>query len=895
MFNDLLFRLRALFQRTKVESELDEELRAHFEHEIEKYIRAGLPPQEAARRARLAIGGAEQIREECREARGVHLLETTLQDLRFGVRMLRKSPGFTITAVVTLALGIGANTAIFGLVDTAFLRAVPFSQPEGLVHVWTTDESGDTHTPSPEQFRALQRNANSFQQVAGTGWGDFFYGNDSSAWQNLPGLLVTPNWLPTLGIQPILGRNFFDEEQIAGRDAVVILSYACWRNRFHGNPHIIGTKIVVNRRDVAIVGVLPQSLGPYYEEIELFVPLVLDSYAKDGNLRGGIIRVQVTARLKLGVTLEQARAETEVLARQLRGPRAVADQSGRLIVEDFAEMFRHPGPTRQNARRGLWMTAAAAAVVLLIACANVASLLLARGVKRQREVAVRAALGCSRARMIRQLLTESTLLFLCGGAVGVLLARWGEDVIGKAASGLVPGTYLRMDGSVLTISLGISLLCALFFGLAPALQTTRADLNGRLKNEATNAVGSRSRRPRNALVVFQIALGMSLLVGFGLLFRSLLHVESSSLGYDPNNVLTATLRLPPSRYADPPARARLIREVLDRTAAMPGVMSAGATDSLPMDGAESAALKIERALPSSPPIEAEVYFVSVSPEYFSTLRVPVLAGRAFRDLDIRSSSPVLIVNETFAKQYFPGVSPVGYHIALPGSSAIWAEIVGVVSDFRQRNPEEDLRPLAYFPLAQTLPGRWSVAIRLRSSTDFRNAVQSLGNWLRPVDPQLYWQLGTMREEIYNSESLTLRRPLITLLASFGGLSLTLAVIGVFGVTSYSVSERTREIGIRVALGAARSGIAGLVFLETLRVTASAIVLGTLGAYALTRFLPTAGIGWSGSGIFLYGVSRTDAPTYICAAILLTLIALLATWIPARRATRVDPLVALRYE
>jgi len=497
--------------------------------------------------------------------------------------------------------------------------------------------------------------------------------------------------------------------------------------------------------------------------------------------------------------------------------------------------------------------------------------------------------------MIRQLLTESTLLFLCGGGLGVLVAQWGADIIGKAASGLVPGTYLRIDGRVLTVSLGISLLSALFFGMIPALQTTRTDLNERLKDAARNVAGSRPRRSRNLLVVFQIALGMVLLVGFGLLLRSLLHVESSSIGYDPDNVLTATLRLPPSGYTAPLARARLIREALERTRAMPGVESAGATDSLPMHGAESAALKIERSSPSTTPIEEEVYFVSVSPEYFSTLRVPMLAGRAFRDSDTRASSPVAIVNETFTKHYFPGANTVGYHIAMAGSPPIWQEIVGVVSDFRQRNPEEDLRPLAYFPLAQTLPGRWSMAIRVRSSADLRHAAQTLGNWLRPVDPQLYWRLETMEQQIYNSESLTLRRPLITLLASFGGLALMLAVVGVFGVTAYSVTERTREIGIRVALGAARTGIATLVLRETLLVTLAGVAVGTLGAFAMTQFFPTQGIGWSGSGVFLYGVSRTDALTYACAAALLAVVALAASWIPAQRATRVDPMVALRHE
>ena len=541
------------------------------------------------------------------------------------------------------------------------------------------------------------------------------------------------------------------------------------------------------------------------------------------------------------------------------------------------------------------MTAVAASVVLLIACANVASLLLARGVKRYREVAVRSALGCSRGRMIRQLLTESTLLFVCGGSLGLIAARWSEEVITKIASGIVWNNItVEINARILLVGLGVSLLSALFFGMIPALHATRVNLNDSLKDALPSTTsGTRARRPRNLLVVFQVALGMVLLVGFGLLFRSLLHVESSPLGFDPHNVLTATVSLPVSRYADPPAKAGVMRKALEQVRSMPSVESAGIVDSLPMDGADSVRLIIKTD--SSVAMLDETWLLSVSPDYFSTLKVPMLAGRPFRDTDVREVAQVAIVNQTFAKQYFSGTNPIGHHLAFADAPATWREIVGVVSDFRQRNPEEDLRPLVYLPVAQTLPGRWSMAIRVRAASDMGNVAARISNWLQPVDPQLYWELGSMPAQIHDSESLTLRRPIITLLASFGGLALILVVVGVFGVTSYSVAERTREIGIRSALGAARVEIAGLVLRESLGVTLAGLAVGTFCSFAITRFFPTEGIGWSGSGIFLYGVSRTDSLTYLLAAALLTGVVIVASWAPARRAMRVDPMVALRHE
>jgi predicted permease len=854
--------------------------------------------KEAEAKARREFGSVTLAEQDSREVWRWPSLENLLIDIRYGLRLLRRSPGFTAAALLTLALGIGANAAVFGLLETTLLGPLPFRDPQNLIHVWTIESDGDVHTPHPAQYLAIQKYGRSFEQVAGLGWVDDFYGSDQSALQNLPGLVVTASWLPTLGVQPFLGRNFLEDEQMSGRDAVVILSYGCWRNRFHADPGVIGSQITVNRRSVTIVGVVPQSLGPYYTDAEMFSPLVLENYVQSGNVRAGAVRLQIIARLKRGVTLAQARSEMEELAHELRRPLPATDRSGQLVVEQFAEEFRNTGPTRKNAQRGLWIMAAAAGLVLLIACANVASLLLARGIKRHREIAVRSALGCSRGRMIRQLLTESALLFLFGGGLGLLAARWSEDFVSKAAAGIVSSaTFSDVNSRVLASNLLIALLSALLFGMIPALQATRLNLNDHLKDAPANATGGwRSRRSRNLLVVCQIALGMVLIVCFGLLFRSFQHVESSPLGFDAHNVLTATAHLPLPHYPDPSSQAALTRAVLGRIRSMPGVESAGITRSLPMEGAESAQLQIETPAHNGAPLEDTIYFVPVSPGYFSTLKIPMFAGREFQDSDSGNARPVVIVNEKFAQQYFPGANPIGYHLAFVDSPAVRREIVGVVSDFRQRNPEEDERPLAYFPVAQSESSeRWSLAIRVRAASDMKSAAAQINNWLRYVDPELNWDVSTMQQEIHGSESLTLRRPIVTLLASFGVLALFLALVGVFGVVSYSVAERTREIGLRIALGAARREVAALVLRESLVVALAGMAVGTLCALGVARVFPTSGIGWSGSGIFLYGVSRTDPITYILAAALLTSVVLAASWIPARRAMRVDPMVALRYE
>jgi putative ABC transport system permease protein len=889
-----LLRLGGYLHRNRQEKDLAAEMESHLQLHIEDNLRAGMSRAQARREALMKLGGVEQTKEIYRDRRGLPLLETTLQDLRFAARTLLKNPGFASVAILTLALGIGTNSAIFSLVDSTLLRALPFSKPAQLVRIWTTEADGEIHTPSPTEYLALSKSARSFDEITGLGWADYFFGSDQSAWQNISGFRISSNWLTTLGVQPYLGRNFVAEEQEAGRDNVAILSFQCWRRRFNADPHIVGQHLALNRRDFIVVGVLPETLSRYYDA-DIFAPLVLSSYTQ---ARGrDKARVQIVARLKPGVTLDQARAEISVFAQQLRASRPPTDPSGHLTVQQFTDDIQNLGPTARNAQRGLWMMLAGAGLVLLIASANVSSLLLTRAVKRRKEIAVRAALGCSRPRMIRQLLTECALLFLCGGSFGVLVARWSEDVLMKAIAGLAPnGAYVNINARVFLFSLGVSFLCALAFGLAPALQATRIDLNDSLKDAAPARVsGFRSRRSRNLLVVSEVSLGMVLLVGFGLLLRSFLHVESVAMGYDPANVLTASVGLSTPRYQEPSARLHFLREAVERARLMPGVVSAGMTETLPLDGADSGSLILENHAAGANEGTGETRRLSVDSEFFPTMKFAMLAGRLFNDNDSFDSAAVVIVNQTFANQFFPNQNPLGRRFAFTDSPMTWREIVGVISNVRQRNLDEDSRPIAYLPLAQSLPRDLHLAIRVRASADMAPVSRDLTNWLRPLDQDLYWEQSTMLQRIHDSESVSMRRPVVTLLALFGGLALLLALVGVFSVTSFSVTERTREIGIRIALGAARSEVAALVLKETLFLTMAGLASGALAALVLTQLLPTGPLGWSGSGISLFGVSGTDFLTYSCSSILLSFVALSACYIPARRAMRVDPLVALRYK
>ena len=467
----------------------------------------------------------------------------------------------------------------------------------------------------------------------------------------------------------------------------------------------------------------------------------------------------------------------------------------------------------------------------------------------------------------------------------------------KAMAGLSPnGAYVNINARVFLFSLGVSFLCALVFGLAPALHATRIDLNDSLKDAVPTTVGGfRSRQSRNLLVVSQVALGMVLLVGFGLLLRSYLHVESAPMGYDPSNILTASVGLSTPRYREPSARLHFLEEAVERARLIPGVESAGMTETLPLDGADSGSLNIENHAASATESTGNAHRLSVDSGFFSTMKFTMLAGRPFSDNDSLGSPAVVIVNQTFASQFFPNENPLSHRFAFADSPMAWREIVGIVSNVRQRNLDEDSQSIAYLPLAQSLPRDLHLAIRVRASADMGPVSRGLSNWLRPLDPDLFWEQSTMLQRIHDSESVSMRRPVVTLLALFGGLALLLALVGIFGVTSFSVTERTREIGIRIALGATHSEVARLVLKETLLLTATGLASGALAALALTQLLPAGPLGWTGSGISLFGVARTDILTYSSSGILLSFVALSACYIPARRAMRVDPIVALRYE
>jgi putative ABC transport system permease protein len=872
-----LDRLRALRDSDAVHREIDEEMRFHIEMRTEENIRRGMSPEEARREAKRRFGRLSRIKEMGYEVRGGGLMETLWQDLRYGTRMLRKQPSFTLVAVLTLSLGIGANTAIFSVVNAVLLRPLPFAEPERLVWLWDTQPQLPTAPASLPDFLDWKAQNHSFEHLAAFQSGNMFLDTGDGMRDTLVGL-VTPETFALFRVSPILGRTFTDEETLPGRFRVAVLSHAMWRSRFGSDPNVLGRTMDVSGSPYTIIGVMPEGFS-FPDRAELWRPLPIDP----NKLDRGPHYLRVVGRLKPAVTLAQAQAEMSTLAARLaeQYPEKIAGHGVKLeLLRDV--VVGDIGPA-------LFVLLGAVGFVLLIACANVANLLLARVGVRQKEIAVRTALGASRLRIARQLFTESLMLSVGGGAAGLLIAVWGVNWLVSLGPNTIPRVQeIAVDPRVVCFTLLISVATSLLFGLAPALQASRPDLTGALKEGGRGSAGLLRNRLRSVLVISEVALSLVLLIGAGLMIRSFAKLSQVNPGFNPDQVFTMGVTLLRSKYPEDERVASFYSQLLERAAATPGVASAGATSDLPFSGSNTSdSFTIEGRPPVAKEEEPSTEYRVVTPRYFESMGVPLLAGRDFTWADTKQSPNVVMINEAFARRHFAGESPLGHRLRLQGQERDPLLIVGVIGDVRHIRLDEQPIPEAYVPFLQdplSETYRRSMTIVARTKSDPGAVAGSLRAALTSLDKSVpVYALKPMTE--YLHDSLARRRFNLILLTGFGGVALVLAAVGIYGVISYGVTQRTHEIGIRMALGAAKGDVLRLVVRQGMIMALGGVAIGLLASLALTRLMET----------LLYGVSVTDPLTFTVIALLLTSVALLACFVPARRATKVDPLVALRYE
>ena len=803
-----------------------------------------------------------------------------LHDIRFGARMLAKSPGFTLIAVLVLGLGIGGNTAIFTILNAWILHPLAYPHSGRLVRIWETDPTGSQREASPANLRDWTTQNHSFEQLAG-----FFQTSFNLAGGGRPevvqGAAVTWNFFDTLGVLPSQGRSFHaDQDQPGARNAVII-THELWQNRFAGDPAILGKTILIDAHPATIAGVLP--IGFHYPEVgraDVWVPMSLT--LKERETRD-FHWVNVLARIKPGVALTQAESEMRSIAGRLvqAYPQANAGCGIRMrsLYDEIVEDDRRP----------LLIVFGAVLGVLLIACANVANLLLARSAGRQKEVAVRLALGAGRGRLVRQLLTETLLLFLAGAALGIVLASWGVGFL-SASIPVENRAYVRnfgqasIDPVVLTFTAGIALLTGLLCGLVPAFRGARADLQTTLKAGVNRIAGDGpSRYLRNALVVAEIAVALMLAIGTGLLMKSLANILHTDPGLDPDGVLTLKIDLPAARYEKPFQIVGFYRSVLDAVNRIPGVVAAAASTSVPFSGGNTNYAVFIEGRPKPAPAEiAGAQFRSISPEYFRALRIRVQRGREFTGQDQPDSRPVVIISAGMAKHYWPGENPIGKRIRIDRTDNAWREIAGVVNETKSFFLTEPRVDQVYVPYTQ-LP-ETSMGLAIRSEGDPLQIVPAVRNAIAAVDrDQPIAAVRTMQYQIYRKHYG--RRLYASLVSVFGALSLILALVGIYGVIAYSVSQRAREIGIRIALGAHAGNINSMVLRQVLALVGMGLSAGLLASLALARVLSN----------ILFGITATDPPTFVSVSLAVAVVAALAGYVPARKAARVDPAIALRWE
>jgi putative ABC transport system permease protein len=875
-------RLRALFRKEELNEQLSDELRFHLEKQIEQNLAAGMSEEDARYAALRKFGGVEQVKEECRDAWGVRFIETLLKDIRYALRMLARNPGFAAVAVLTLALGIGANTAIFSIVNAVFLRPLPFPQADRIYVIDRVGNQVGGSTISFPIFLAWQkRHERFFDHLALLCWyGDATLSGAGES-ERVPVTGASSDLFSVLGVHPEIGRDFLPGDR---RYDVVILSDGLWRSRFGADRNVLGKSITIDGEPHTIVGVLPRDFQlpiPGMRDAELWlpvqVPLTSDNAANGALLCVGLLKRDVTpAQAEAALT-----APLSDLRREFPKMFSSSERAHLLPLRTFLAHRAGPAP---------WLLFGAVGLVLFIACANVANLTLARSTRRRREIAIRAAMGAGRSRVVRQLLTESVLLALLGGTLGVMVCYASFNLILALVPVSLPhvGAF-QMDWTVLLFALFLSVFTGVVFGFAPALTVSRADLGGAL-GESNPRVGSGGRgRLRSVLAASEVGISLVLLIGAALALESFGLLMRVRPGFDPKNLLTFNISVRPKDKGGIETRLTFYNRAMARLRSMPDVEQLALIDALPLQSGRDVLFTIEGGSGQTPPeavLDADLR--AVSPEFFPTMRIPFLRGRGFSASDNVGAQPVVIINQTMARMFWPDQDPIGRRLWIgKPMGPEWTEpspreIVGVVGDIHGESLASAPDPTMYLPYAQRPIVEAYFVIRTRQSPS--PAVPRIRQAMSEVDPDLpLAEVKTMDDVLANS--VTDWRFRTILLALFGGLALFIAAIGIYGVISYSVAQRTQEFGVRMALGAQRTDVLKMVVGQGLKLTLTGVGAGIVGALVLTRFMSS----------LLYGVKATDPVTFIAVSLVLTVVALLAVFLPARRATKVDPMVALRYE